>query len=48
MTASDLYAEATRRGLRLQPLDGGRLAVTPASMPARPCGRATAEQARNP
>ena len=32
MTASDLYAEATRRGLRLQPLDGDRLAVPPASL----------------
>ena len=30
MTASDLYAEATRRGLHLRPLDGGKLAVTPA------------------
>jgi hypothetical protein len=32
MTAAELYNEATRRGLRLQPLDGGRLAVTPASL----------------
>ena len=31
MTAADAYREATRRGLHLQPLDGDRLAVTPAS-----------------
>ena len=32
MTAVDLYHEATRRGLHLQPLDGDRLAVSPASL----------------
>jgi hypothetical protein len=32
MTAADLCREATRRGLRLKPLGGGRLAVTPASL----------------
>ena len=31
VTAADAYREATRRGLHLQPLDGDRLAVTPAS-----------------
>jgi len=31
MTAADLCREATRRGLHLEPLEGGRLAVTPAS-----------------
>ena len=32
MTAADLCREATRRGLHLKPLDGDRLAVTPASL----------------
>src|ERR1035438_2897555 len=32
MTAADLCREATRRGLHLEPLDGDRLAVTPASL----------------
>lgn len=31
MTALDLYREATRRGLQLEPRDGGKLAVMPAS-----------------
>lgn len=30
MTALDLYREATRRGLQLEPRDGGKLAVMPA------------------
>jgi hypothetical protein len=32
VTANDLYHEATRRGLRLEPMDGDRLAVSPASL----------------
>jgi hypothetical protein len=30
MTALDLFNEATRRGLQLEPRDGGKLAVIPA------------------
>ena len=32
MTAADLYREATRLGLHLEPMEGDRLAVTPASL----------------
>ena len=32
MTALDLFNEATRRGLQLEPRDGGKLAVSPANL----------------